>query len=155
MAQINGEILIHRKVEEVFDFVSDECNEPLYNVEMISAEKTTDGPAGVGSRFHAVMRSGKREFPVDIEVTVFERPKRLGSHSVAGGMVMDGELTFEPRGDSTLMTWGWDVRPSGMLKLLRPLVIWMGDRQEKRIWGELKRYLESAGAIPATEGADA
>lgn len=152
MAQITGEILIHRKAEEVFDFVSDECNEPLYNVEMISAEKTTDGPAGVGSRFHAVMRSGKREFPVDIEFTTFERPARLGSHSVAGGMAMDGELTFEPRGDSTLMTWAWDIRPSGMLKMLRPLIVWMGDRQEKRIWGELKRYLEAAASRPVAEG---
>jgi hypothetical protein len=143
MAQITGEILIHRRVEEVFDFVSNECNEPLYNVEMLSAEKTTGAPIGSGSRFHAVMRSGKREFPLDIEFTTFERPARLGSHSVAAGMVMDGELTFEPRGDSTLMKWEWNVRPTGALKLLSPLVTWMGVRQEKRIWGELKRYLES------------
>lgn len=151
MAQITGEILIHRAIEEVFDFVSDECNEPLYNVEMLSAEKTTDGPVGSGSRFHAIMRSGKREFPLDIEFTTFERPTRLGSHSVAAGMVMYGELTFEPRGDSTLMTWAWDVRPTGLLKPLGPLIKWMGDRQEKRIWSELKRYLESSGSAPAAQ----
>jgi hypothetical protein len=31
MADINGEIIIHRPVEEVFDFVADERNEPRYN----------------------------------------------------------------------------------------------------------------------------
>ncbi len=39
MAQIEGEIVIERPIEEVFDFVADECNEPLYNVEMVSAER--------------------------------------------------------------------------------------------------------------------
>jgi hypothetical protein len=31
MAYINGEILINRPVQEVFDFVADERNEPRYN----------------------------------------------------------------------------------------------------------------------------
>ena len=31
MTLITGEIVIERRVEEVFDFVSDECNEPRYN----------------------------------------------------------------------------------------------------------------------------
>ena len=35
MARINGEILIDRPREAVFDFVSDECNEPRYNPQML------------------------------------------------------------------------------------------------------------------------
>lgn len=146
MPQITGEIVIDRPVEEVFDFVSNECNEPRYNVEMVSAEKVTEGPVGLGSRFEAVMRSGRREFPLTIEFTSFERPLRLGSHSTAPGMSTDGALTFERRGGSTVMRWGWDVNVEGAMKLLRPLVTWMGDRQEKRIWGELKRHLEAQTA---------
>lgn len=143
MAQIAGETVIDRPIETVFDFVANQCNEPLYNSEMVSADKVNDEPIGVGSRFRAVMRSGRREFPVDIEFTAFERPTRLGSHSIAGGMVMDGELVFSPNGESTRMSWAWDVRPAGAMKLLAPLVTWMGRKQEERIWTELKRYLES------------
>jgi hypothetical protein len=36
-------------VEEVFDFVADERNEPRYNPRMLSAEKTSDGPIGIGT----------------------------------------------------------------------------------------------------------
>jgi len=143
MAQIEGEITIDRPVEAVFDFVANQCNEPLYNVEMLSASKVTEGPVGSGSRFHAVMRSGRRELPVDIEFTTFDRPRRLGSHSTAGGTSMDGELVFTPQGESTLMTWVWNVRPTGAMRILSPLVTWIGRRQEHRIWSALKRHLES------------
>lgn len=143
MAQIQGEILIDRPVENVFDFVSDQCNEPLYNTEMLSSEKISEGPVGLGSRFQAIMRSGKSTFPVDIEFTSFERPTRLGSHSLANGMIMDGELVFEPVGTATRMTWAWNVRPTGALRLLSPLITWMGRRQENRIWSALKSHLEA------------
>ena len=38
MARIQGEVLIRRPVEEVFDFVADERNEPTYNPNMLAAD---------------------------------------------------------------------------------------------------------------------
>lgn len=142
MAQIQGEIIIDRPVESVFDFVANETNEPLYNEEMLSAIQVTDGPIGVGTRFEAVMRQRNRQFPFTIEVTAFDRPHRLASHSFIEGMTMDGELSFAAVGDSTRMRWEWDVRPTGALRWLSPLVTWMGRRQEERIWSSLKQHLE-------------
>jgi hypothetical protein len=142
VARINGEIIIDRPLEDVFDFVSDECNEPRYNPQMLSVEKLSPGPIGSGTQFRAQMKSGSRTLPLLLEFTTFERPIRLGSHSSLSGVTIDGELTFEAVGDSTLMRWVWDITPSGALKLLTPLVVWMGRRQETRIWSELKRCLE-------------
>ena len=141
--RIEGEIMIDRDVMEVFDFVANQCNEPIYNTEMVSAEKSTDGPIGVGSEFRAVMRTGRRELPILITFTTFERPRRLASHSEMGGMSIDGELTFEPAGDSTLMRWAWQINTQGAMKLISPLVQWMGRRQETRIWTSLKHHLEA------------
>jgi len=42
MARITGEILIDRPAGEVFDFVSDERNEPRYNRAILSVEKVPD-----------------------------------------------------------------------------------------------------------------
>jgi hypothetical protein len=142
MARINGEIVIDRPREVVFDFVSDECNEPRYNPQMLSVEKLSPGPAGSGTQYRAQMKSGSRTLPLLLEFTTFERPVRLGSHSMFSGVTIDGELTFEAVGDSTLMRWVWNMTPSGALKLLTPLVVWMGRRQEARIWSDLKRCLE-------------
>jgi len=143
MARIQGVIIIDRPVETVFDFVANQCNEPLYNVEMLSSVKTSEGPVGSGTRFRAVMRSGRREFPVDIEFTTFERPARMGSHSVANGMDIDGELTFETLGQATRMKWTWDLLPTGAMRLLSPIIAGIGRRQEARIWSALKLHLES------------
>lgn len=37
-----------RPVEEVFDFVADETNEPRYNQDMVRCEKVTPGPLASG-----------------------------------------------------------------------------------------------------------
>ena len=143
MARIHGEVVIGRPIEDVFDFVADERNEPRYNPQMLSVEKLSPGPIGPGAQFRCQMRSGRKSLPMLLEFTAFERPVRLGSHASFSGVTTDGELTFEPMGDSTRMRWVWDITPSGALKLLTPLVVWMGRRQETRIWTELKRCLEA------------
>jgi hypothetical protein len=53
MVEVQGEIVIDRRPEDVFDFVADEENEPRYNPQMRLAKKLTDGPIGVGTTFRA------------------------------------------------------------------------------------------------------
>ena len=57
-------------------------------------------------------------------------------------MRTEGALTFEPVPAGTRMRWSWQVETPGPMKLISPLVIVLGRRQERRIWGELKRLLE-------------
>ena len=40
------------------------------------------------------------------------------------------------------MRWSWNLEPRGVLKLMSPLVVRMGRRQEKTIWAGLKNLLE-------------
>lgn len=142
MARIKGQIVIERPAAEVFDFVSDERNEPTYNSEMLSVEKLSEGEIGSGTRFRAQMRLGRRTLPMLVEFTTFERPSRLGSRCAFAGATSVGELTFEPIEGATLMRWNWDVAPTGLTRLFAPVVTYMGHRQERRIWSELKRRLE-------------
>jgi hypothetical protein len=44
-----GEIVINRPVDEVFDFVAGERNEPQYNSRMPRAEAISPGPIGGGN----------------------------------------------------------------------------------------------------------
>jgi hypothetical protein len=140
---ITGEIFIDAPVEEVFDFVADEGNEPLYNPNMLRAGKLTPGPVGAGTRFAAVMR-GRRRTTLAIEYTGFNRPRTLRSRSRTAGMEIEGELTFVPEGNGTWLRWVWRVHPQGALRLLTPLIRAMRNRQERAHWSALKGYLESA-----------
>ena len=144
MAQIEGEIVIDRTVEDVFDFVADERNEPRFNPQMTSVEKLSDAEIGLGTQFRATVVSGGRPMSMVIEFTAFDRPRRLGSRTTMAGMVILGELTFESVAEGrTLMRWVWEMQPSGALRLLKPLIVFMGRRQERAIWNSLKRCLES------------
>jgi hypothetical protein len=67
--RVEGDIIIKRPVEEVFDFCADERNEPRYNPWMTHAEQTSSGPIGLGSRFHAELRTMGRKVAMTIEWT--------------------------------------------------------------------------------------
>jgi hypothetical protein len=153
MAVVEGEIVIERPVEDVFDFIADERNEPRFNSRMIRAELLTPEPVGAGSQFLAESRMMRRTFDVTVEYTVFERPRLLGSRSRSTPkgregrpLLIEGSLTFEPVPEGTRMRWSWQVETPGALRLIAPLLAWMGRRQEQKVWTALKRLLEQPQA---------
>ena len=147
MARFSGEILINRPVEQVFDYVADQRNELIYNARMLQSEKITAGPIGVGTRFRATARSGRRAVEMLIEITEYERARRLSSRTRMSSVDVNGGLTFDPVDGATRMSWSWEVSPKGPLRLLGPLVARLGRRQEETIWTGLKAQLE--GSDPA------
>ena len=142
---MEGEIIINRPVEEVFDFVADESNEPRYNPRMGNAEQISEGPIGPGARFRTELETMGRTMPMIVEFTGYERPRRLRSVTRSSMMETEGTLTFELVSGGSRMCWSWDVQPRGVLRLMAPVVGVIGRRQEQRIWGNLKRLLESGG----------
>lgn len=148
MAKIEGEILIGRSVEDVFDFVADQRNEPEYNPRMVRAAKITDGPVGEGTVFRSATKSMGRTAEMSIELTGYDRPVRLTSRTIMRQADIAGTLTFELTASGTRMRWAWHVRPKGAVWLMTPLITWMGRRQEQAIWTSMKRYLEDTAATP-------
>lgn len=151
MAHVEGQIIIHRPVDEVFDFVADERNEPRFNPQMRRAEQTSAGPIGVGTTFCAESMSRGRPVEMTITFTDYERPRRLTSSTHLSNMDIQGTLTFDPVPEGTRMRWFWELKSRGMLKLMTPVVALIGRRQERSIWTGLKRYLEAQEAPLAAE----
>jgi hypothetical protein len=58
--------------------------------------------------------------------------------------------TFAADGDSTVVSWDWQVRPKGWMRILGPLFGPLGGRMERRIWTSLKRHRGNAAAQPVT-----
>lgn len=146
MIEVTGEIVIDRPAEEVFDFVANQENEPQYNPKMRVAKKMTDGPIGVGTLFRAEMTGRGRVVAMTIELTEFERPRRLAERVRMEAMDLTGGQSFEPVEHRTRMIWSWNLEPHGVLRFLGPVVAAMGRRQERRIWTQLKQLLEDSPA---------
>jgi uncharacterized membrane protein len=150
--RIEGEIVIDRPVEEVFDFVADARNEPRYNPRMLRAEKLSPGPVGLGTRFRDEVKSMGRPAEVTIEVVGYERPRRLTDSIHLSTMDIRGGLRFDPVPGGTRMRWAWELMPCGVFKLMSPVVGRIGQRQEQRIWTGLKRVMEAQAAPSSTAG---
>lgn len=142
MSRVRGSLTVARPVDEVFDTLADQRNEPRYNPRMTSCVMVTDGPVGVGSTFQATMRSRPQPFPVTIEYTRFLRPSLIASRSRMPGAVVEGQLRCEPTGDGTRLSWDWTITTTGVMRLAGPLITVIGRRQERAIWSGLKRLLE-------------
>lgn len=143
MARIRGTTLIARPVEEVFDAVADERNEPTYNPRMTSVDKLTPGPIGVGTRWRTTLLAGGRPVVATLSVTEYEPPRRLGCTTTMDRADISGGLTLEPHPAGTRLSWSWEVRPRGLMRLASPLVAVVGRRREAAIWATLKHQLES------------
>jgi hypothetical protein len=94
MARVEGEIIINRPMEEMFDFVADERNEPSYNPRMVRAEQVSSGPIGAATQFQTVLKTMGRTMSMTVEFTRFERPRLLASRTTSSMMETEGALTF-------------------------------------------------------------
>ncbi len=148
MVHIEGEIIIHRPIETVFDFVADARNEPRYNPRMLRAEKVSDGPIGPGTRFRSEVSSMGRTTEWAIQITAYDRPRRLESFVHSSAMDIQGTQTFDYVEGGTRMRWLWEMKLHSVLKLMTPLVRRMGQRMEERNWRSLKQYLEAQETSP-------
>ena len=141
MAHIEGEIVIERAVEDVFDFVADERNEPRYNPRMLRAEK--------------LARTDRRGKPLPRRVLILsttggnERAHRIRATAAARLPNTDvrherpRNAYFRPRsGRDAYALVRQDLEPRGLLRLISPIVTRIGRRQEEAIWAGLKRILE-------------
>lgn len=143
MAHIAGEVTIDAPVEEVFDFVADERNEPRYNPRIVHAEKVSDGPVGRGARFVAQPKSMGRKGEMVMEVVEYDRPHRLHNVVRSSHMQVDGTLTFAEVDGGTRLRWDWDMDLVGPMRVLSPVLAVIGPRWERRNWVGLKDHLES------------
>lgn len=143
MAHIAGEVTIDAPVEEVFDLVADERNEPRYNPRIVRAEKVSRGPVGAGARFVAEPRSMGAKGEMTLEVLEYDRPHQLHNHVRSSYMEVDGTLTFEEVDGATRLRWDWDMGLVGPMRVLSPVLALVGPRWERRNWLDLKDYMES------------
>ena len=143
MARIEGELVIYRPVHEVFDVVADERNGPRYNPRICRAEKLSPGPIGRGTRFRAEAVMLGRRTGMTMEYTTYAHPRRLASSIHMPAADIAGTLRFDPGANGTRMGWSWVVRPRGLYRLLTPVIVRVGRRQEQENWGGLKRFLEA------------
>jgi hypothetical protein len=148
---MTGEVTIDAPVGEVFDLVADERNEPRYNPRIVRAEKVSEGPVGVGSRFVAEPRGMGAKGEMTMELLEYDRPHRLRTIVRSSYMQVQGTVTFAEAGGGTRLRWDWDMGLIGAARVLSPMLAVIGPRWERRNWVGLKAYMESGRRVEPEE----
>lgn len=143
MVHIAGEVTIDAPVDEVFDLVADERNEPAYNPRIVRAEMVGAGPVGKGSRFVAEPKGMGSRGEMTLEILEYDRPHRLRNVVRSSYMRVEGTVTFDQLSGATRLRWDWDMSLLGPMRLLTPALALVGSRWERRNWVDLKTYVES------------
>jgi len=127
--------------EQVFDTLADLRNDAEWNSRVSSAELRSAEPIGPGSRF-AIVNGGT---PYDVTITTYDRPSRLVLEA-SGKPNLTIEYTFRPSGEGTDLESDFDFRPSGVLKVLFPLLAPVIRRDVPKQHASLKARCERLNA---------
>jgi hypothetical protein len=134
-----------RSPEEVFDYASDMRHELEWNPDVQSMAKVTDGPVGLGTKFHA---KWKQSDQVEVECTRYERPGRL---TLDNGGAIEGrvDVTITPQGNGSHFVSRFTARPHGTMRLVFPIFVAMMGKFEAANMRYLKKAIESQPAQPS------
>jgi uncharacterized protein YndB with AHSA1/START domain len=116
-------VTVGRSAQDVFNYLADGAHNREWRSRVLEIARTSEA-AGEGATYRQVLAGpGGRRIDGDYRVTVFEPPGRLGFQVTAGPARPTGifELS-ETDGPSTRVRFALDVIPSGLMKLMTPVI---------------------------------
>ncbi|HKO33303.1 MAG TPA: SRPBCC family protein [Candidatus Limnocylindria bacterium] len=114
MRRVEAGITIAAPPEAVFAFVADLANLPRWQSGILSAERTSPDPVGVGSTARVVRDMAGQSLTVDLTITDFEPGRRLALASAASGVSVTATLEMEPNDDATVVRSGIEIKAGSM-----------------------------------------
>ena len=139
-----AEVQVSRPPDEVFAFVADARNRPRWDESVDSEELTSPEPIGVGSTVRTRMRSMGRDYVLTWEIVEHEPPSRQTIESTSGPFATTLAYRLSARDGGTLVEFSVVGRPTGMLRLLQPLIARNTQANLDRAFSRLKQVLETA-----------
>lgn len=122
MPKVSKNVTLPRAPEEVFHYLADFSTTEEWDPGIVRAERTSDGPIGVGSTFHLISNFRGREVPVDYEITEYDAPHRfviVGRNKNFTGI---DEIAVSPAGEGTRVDYTADFQMKGLAKLFEPFL---------------------------------
>jgi uncharacterized membrane protein len=143
MSRIEESIEIKHPVDQVFAYVTDMRNLPKWVSSMQEVEQTSPGQMGVGTTLKGVYKVMGSRMAWTSRVTKYEPNKKWGESLSLGSTSGEELLTFDPVAGGTKITFVFDSKVGGFLKLLAPLMNSSMRKQTKADLVRLKGILES------------
>lgn len=145
MLTATHEEIIHRPLQEVFDFIADPTNDPLWCPPVLEAEQIAgDGPAQ-GARYRQIVKPGPFPLTNTMELTEV-RPNHFVAWRGSNGMAtFHGWYELEAVEGGTRVYMSSSLQPTGIARLLEPILRRAGQNVAREEFENLKQLLEKRG----------
>ena len=146
MKPVELSVLINRPLEACFAYLTDLANDLEWRREWIEAEKTSDGPHGVGARYRLTGALLGRRIATEYETIVYEPTRLAAWKAVSGPLPLSFSRAFEAVEGGTRVTMRYEGEMRGLLNLAGPVIAGIGRRQLEGDFPKLKQLMEPAAA---------
>jgi hypothetical protein len=143
MARIEESIKIKCPLDKVFGYTINAKNWPKWQSFIPEAEQTSQGPMNVGTTFKGVSHMMGRSMKWTALATEYEANKKWGKNISCGSMAIEEHVTYNPVEGGTTFTIAYDMKVSGFLKLLSPVMAGSMRKETKKSLANLKSILEA------------
>jgi uncharacterized membrane protein len=143
MIRVEVNVLIKRPVEEVFSFISNFENNPVWQSGIKEAGITSAGPLSVGTTYAQVSKFLGRQIDTTFEVIEYEPNRKIKARSTSGSFPIQFMRSVEPAEGGTKVHAVIEGDASGFFKLAEPILSRMTQKQIEADYATLKDLLES------------
>lgn len=135
-------IIIHRPIEEVFNFVTDFRNDKAWWKLVSHTEMVTPGEFGVGSEFVQSARVLFITIRGRLRVLEWDPPNWIRYRGESKQLSYNLLYTFEAVEGGTRFSQDAHLEIKGILRVFYPLTVWFINRAQHRYFPILKQVLE-------------
>lgn len=122
MFRMSETVFISRSAADVFEFVSDLRNFPLWRAHLVSSTIVSEQVTGVGARCEEKIGMGPGRIPATCQITALDPGGVFSFAAVSPGLRYDGHVSVDSQGDGCTFTLSGEVNVSGFLRLLEPVI---------------------------------
>jgi uncharacterized protein YndB with AHSA1/START domain len=142
MIDTSDDIRIDRPVAEVFAYVTDTTNDPAWHTDILEVRKTPEGSIGMGTTWRLRIKPFMGVSESTSEVVAFEPNRKEVLRGATGPMEATLTYLFEPANGGTKFTRRVQIKVSGMMRLMQPLMRLMVPKRNAGFLRNLKGILE-------------
>jgi hypothetical protein len=143
MARIEESVEINCPIDKTFAYTTDSGSWSKWNTAIPEAEQTSEGPIGVGSRFKGTARLMGRSMSWTAKATEYEANKKFGKNIDSGSVLIEQHNTYTPTKEGVKFTIIYDMKVTGCLRLLSPMIASSMRKELKKSLINLKQILET------------
>jgi dehydrogenase/reductase SDR family member 12 len=140
--------------EQAFAYIADWGRQAEWDPNTVSSRPIGDGEPRVGARYALEVKMGPRAVPMEYRITELDAPDRIVLVGEGSGVWSQDVITFSQTTTGTRVEYEAEIRLSGLLGLLQPLLGRAFDGIAKGAVAGMKRELDAqvAAAGVAQEG---